>query len=108
MKDVVRYLQEQGLPKDEMTYPEELLPQIIIKAFEELQDQLEELQDQIKDNDMVPVEDLWDVERHQQYLERELTLCQGALEKCQAELKDRDDRIEAVLAAFNRMRRYSK
>lgn len=105
MKDVVKYMQEQGLPKDEMTYPEELLSQIIIKAFEELQDQIDVFENI---EDMVPIEDLWAVERNQQYLETELNNCERALKECQAELKDRDERIEAVLAALDRMRRYNK
>ena len=45
------YLEAKHLPEDEGTYPEELMAQITIKAFDELTDRIQELEDKLEDAD---------------------------------------------------------
>lgn len=46
--DMAKYLRDHELPTDEGTYPEELMAQITIKAFDELADCIQELVDQLE------------------------------------------------------------
>lgn len=49
--EMKEYLQAKKLPADEGTYPDELMTQITIKAFDELTDRIEELTNQLMDAD---------------------------------------------------------
>lgn len=49
--EMKEYLQAKKMPADEGTYPEELMTQITIKAFDELADRIQELVDQLEDAD---------------------------------------------------------
>lgn len=46
--EMTKYLRDHKLPTDEGTYPEELMTQITIKAFDELADRIQELVDQLE------------------------------------------------------------
>lgn len=47
--EIIKYLRDHKLPTNEGTYPEELMAQITIKAFDELADRIQKLQDQFED-----------------------------------------------------------
>ncbi|MCK4498913.1 hypothetical protein KAU11_00270 [Candidatus Babeliales bacterium] len=46
--EMAKYLRDHELPADEGTYPEELMAQITIKAFDELADRIQELKDELE------------------------------------------------------------
>jgi DNA-binding transcriptional MerR regulator len=47
--EMKEYLEAKKIPKDEGTYPEDLMTQITIKAFEELTERIEELELDLED-----------------------------------------------------------
>lgn len=49
--EMIEYLQAKQLPTDEGTYPEELMTQITINAFEELFERIEELDSLLETSD---------------------------------------------------------
>lgn len=73
--EMKEYLQAKKMPADEGTYPEELMTQITINAFEELADRIQELEDQLVD----------------------LVGADEELGACQDKLKDKQDIIQVRL-----------
>jgi glutamine synthetase type III len=48
--EMKEFLQAKKMPADEGTYPEELMTQITIEAFDELANRIQELVDQLEDD----------------------------------------------------------
>ena len=46
--EMKEYLYANGMPENEGTYPEEMMAQITIKAFEDLAERIAELEDQLE------------------------------------------------------------
>ena len=104
--EVKEYLQAEGLPKDEGTYPDELMGQIVIRVIEDLQGRVTNCEDELVES--VPEEDLWDAERNQQRCELKIQTLEENLEDVTAQRDDLNKRLTAMLNALDRMRRNPK
>lgn len=76
--NMAKYLRDHKLPTDEGTYPEELMAQITIKAFDELADRIQELVDQLEGAN------------------NKLCRCKRQLEKAEDRLEDMYDKLTEI------------